>query len=79
MSFPAINFRLEDEIEKSMALLEVSKGKHDKSSFDECYGLVFLTIIKAGLLFTGKYGTGFVVSRVNDGWSAPSAIMLGNF
>jgi SH3 domain-containing YSC84-like protein 1 len=65
VSLPAIHFRLEDEIEKAMALLQLSKGKHDPANFESCYGLVFLTILKGGMVFTGKYGTGFVVSRLN--------------
>lgn len=54
VSIPAIHFRLEDEIEKAMALLELSKGKHDPVNFDNCYGLLFLTIIKGGMVFTGE-------------------------
>jgi SH3 domain-containing YSC84-like protein 1 len=38
-------------------------------------GLAFITVIKAGFLFTAKIGTGLVVARLPDGsWSAPSAI-----
>ncbi|CAM9561141.1 unnamed protein product, partial [Discosporangium mesarthrocarpum] len=38
-------------------------------------GLAFITFIKAGVFFTGRFGTGLVVSRRSDGsWSAPSAI-----
>lgn len=35
----------------------------------------FLTVIKVGFVFTGRVGTGLVISRLPDGrWSAPSAI-----
>ncbi len=38
-------------------------------------GLAFLTVIKAGFIWTGKVGTGLVIARLLDGrWSAPSAI-----
>eukprot|EP00611_Tribonema_gayanum_P027474 TRINITY_DN67_c0_g1_i11.p1 TRINITY_DN67_c0_g1~~TRINITY_DN67_c0_g1_i11.p1 ORF type:complete len:577 (-),score=150.00 TRINITY_DN67_c0_g1_i11:421-2151(-) len=38
-------------------------------------GVAFITFVRAGLLFTGKIGTGLVVSRRPDGtWSAPAAI-----
>ncbi|KDO21403.1 hypothetical protein SPRG_12410 [Saprolegnia parasitica CBS 223.65] len=38
-------------------------------------GLAFLTVIKAGFIWTGKVGTGLVLARLPDGrWSAPSAI-----
>jgi len=38
-------------------------------------GLAFLTVVKAGLGFAVRLGTGLVVARLPDGsWSAPSAI-----
>ncbi|KAG5192005.1 hypothetical protein JKP88DRAFT_284776 [Tribonema minus] len=38
-------------------------------------GVAFITFVRAGLFFTGKVGTGLVVSRRPDGiWSAPAAI-----
>ncbi|ETV84080.1 hypothetical protein H257_03402 [Aphanomyces astaci] len=38
-------------------------------------GLAFLTVVKAGFIWTGKVGTGLVIARLPDGrWSAPSAI-----
>lgn len=38
-------------------------------------GLAFLTVIKAGFIWTGKVGVGLVISKLPDGrWSAPSAI-----
>ncbi|KAG2785387.1 hypothetical protein PC129_g14021 [Phytophthora cactorum] len=38
-------------------------------------GLAFLTVVKAGLIWTGKMGTGVVVARLEDGsWSPPSGI-----
>ncbi|GLD96152.1 hypothetical protein PINS_up004830 [Pythium insidiosum] len=41
----------------------------------EAKGLAFLTVIKAGFIWTGRVGTGIVISKLPDGrWSAPSAI-----
>lgn len=38
-------------------------------------GLAVLTVLKAGFLGSGRFGSGVVVSRLADGsWSAPSAI-----
>ncbi|KAJ5959542.1 uncharacterized protein N7479_006692 [Penicillium vulpinum] len=38
-------------------------------------GLAVLTVLKAGFLGSGRFGSGIVVARLNDGsWSAPSAI-----
>ncbi|GMH50797.1 hypothetical protein TrRE_jg5744 [Triparma retinervis] len=43
---------------------------------DAC-GLAILTVAKGGFLWTGRLGTGVVISRRGDGtWSPPSAIML---
>uniref|UniRef100_K3WU82 EF-hand domain-containing protein n=1 Tax=Globisporangium ultimum (strain ATCC 200006 / CBS 805.95 / DAOM BR144) TaxID=431595 RepID=K3WU82_GLOUD len=40
-----------------------------------CAGLAFLTVVKAGLIWTGKLGTGVVIARMEDGsWSPPSGI-----
>ncbi|RQM16947.1 hypothetical protein DD237_001473 [Peronospora effusa] len=45
----------------------------------EAYGLVFITMYKAGFLVSGKIGTGFVISRTTGGWSAPSFLTSGGF
>lgn len=38
-------------------------------------GIAFLTVVKAGFIFGGRFGTGLVVAKLADGrWSAPSAI-----
>jgi lipid-binding SYLF domain-containing protein len=38
-------------------------------------GLAIITVIKAGFLGSGRFGSGVVVARLSDGtWSAPSAI-----
>ncbi|KAJ3091762.1 hypothetical protein HK102_013529 [Quaeritorhiza haematococci] len=38
-------------------------------------GVAILSVIKAGMLFSGRAGSGLVVARLDDGsWSAPSAI-----
>lgn len=42
--------------------------------------LLFYTVIKAGCIVTGQYGTGLVIAKLGDGptarWSAPTAITL---
>jgi len=44
----------------------------------DCKGLAFLTVLKAGFIWTGKIGVGVVVSKLPDGtWSAPSGIGTG--
>lgn len=43
--------------------------------FKHAKGIAFMTVMKAGFLMSGRFGTGLVISRLPDGsWSAPSAI-----
>ena len=37
-------------------------------------GLCFLTVVKAGLMISGKIGTGLAIAKHEHGWSAPSAL-----
>lgn len=40
------------------------------------HGLAIITQLKAGFLFSGRAGSGVIVSRLSDGsWSAPSALV----
>lgn len=45
----------------------------------EAYGLMFITMYKVGFLFSGKIGTGFIISRTTGGWSAPCFLTSGGF
>ncbi len=41
-------------------------------------GLAVFQVLKAGFVFSGKAGSGLVISRLPDGsWSAPSCIATG--
>jgi lipid-binding SYLF domain-containing protein len=41
-------------------------------------GLAIFQVVKAGFVFSGKAGSGLVISRLPDGsWSAPSCIATG--
>ena len=43
-------------------------------------GLVIMTVLKAGFLFSGRVGFGLVIARLPNGeWSAPSALGTGAF
>ena len=37
-------------------------------------GLCFLTVIKAGLVVSGRVGTGLLIARLEDRWSAPVGV-----
>lgn len=70
------------EISKATVMLNNFRNtsgeeKIPRELLDIARGVVFLTILKAGFMFTGRYGTGLVISKLDDGsWSAPSALML---
>src|ERR1700751_5212089 len=40
-------------------------------------GLAILSVVKAGLIFSGKAGEGVVIARTAKGWSGPSFIGTG--
>ncbi|DBA04118.1 TPA: hypothetical protein N0F65_004226 [Lagenidium giganteum] len=53
--------------------------EHDKKIpidlIHQAKGIAFLTVIKAGFVWTARIGTGVVIAKLPDGrWSAPSAI-----
>ncbi|KAJ1797586.1 hypothetical protein LPJ59_003042 [Coemansia sp. RSA 2399] len=44
---------------------------------EKAKGIAFLTVLKAGFIWSGRIGSGLVVARLPDGnWSAPAAIGL---
>lgn len=68
-TYTLINFTSDNAIEGS--------DRIPKHLLRKAKGLVFLTIIKAGMFFSGRFGTGLVITRLPDGeWSAPSALYL---
>lgn len=82
-SVPSVDFKLEKEIQKATLMLQSYSStaggdeKIPKVLLDIAKGVVFFTIVKAGFMFTGRYGTGLVVSRLpDDSWSAPSAVQI---
>jgi len=81
-NMPAVQFKLESEITKATLTLHNFRNtngeeKIPRELLDISRGVVFLTIVKVGFVFTGRYGTGLVVTKLLDGtWSAPCAIMM---
>eukprot|EP01038_Epipyxis_sp_PR26KG_P011820 gene11820-15818_t len=81
-NLPSLDFYMENEIRKATTMLLCFKNtlgeeKIPRELLDIAKGVVFFTIIKAGFMFTGRYGTGLVVAKLDDGgWSAPSAVAM---
>jgi SH3 domain-containing YSC84-like protein 1 len=82
IALPSVEFYLQNEIMKASNMLynfknTLGEEKIPRELLDIAKGVVFLTILKAGFMFTGRYGTGIVVAKLPNGqWSAPSALML---
>ncbi|PVU85321.1 hypothetical protein BB560_007061 [Smittium megazygosporum] len=48
-----------------------------EEALSNCKGIAILTVVKGGLTWSIRYGTGILVARLPDGgWSAPSAISV---
>lgn len=83
-ALPQVNYLLQNEIGNAIAMLDKFKmnvltkdTRELKSVLEEVKGIVFLTMVKAGFLVTGCYGTGLVIAKLPDGsWSAPSALTI---
>jgi hypothetical protein len=79
---PQIDYFLENEIRNATLMLQTlrsTSGEENipKELLEMARGVVFMTIVKAGFMFTGRYGTGLVVAKLPDGtWSPPSALSL---
>ena len=79
---PQMNFFLENEIRNAALMVNrmansSTEENIPKDMLDMCRGVAFLTVLKVGFGFSGRYGTGLVISRLpDDTWSAPSAITL---
>ncbi|KAH7151871.1 hypothetical protein B0J13DRAFT_658084 [Dactylonectria estremocensis] len=55
--------------------LPSSMACHPPSILANAKGLAIITVLKAGFVGSGRFGSGLVVARLPDGtWSAPSAI-----
>ncbi|KAL7524502.1 hypothetical protein ACHAWF_000978 [Thalassiosira exigua] len=49
-----------------------------RGMIENCKGIILLSVVEAGFIFSGNVGTGVVIAHKYDGtWSPPSAIGLG--
>jgi lipid-binding SYLF domain-containing protein len=72
---------MQDDVNQAATIIErfqsMPEGTIPASIIRDAKGLAILSVIKAGFIFSGRGGTGVVVARVGQGWSAPSAIGTG--
>ncbi|GJN88218.1 hypothetical protein Rhopal_001183-T1 [Rhodotorula paludigena] len=73
---------LPQECRKAQKILDAFANPHNglddiipASVLRRAKGFCFMSVAKAGFLFSGRAGTGVVIARLDDGaWSAPSAV-----
>jgi len=71
----ALSAGLSRDINKATCIL--SEQRIPKCVLDNACGIVIMSIVKGGFIFSGRIGSGIVLAKAPDGWSAPSAIGLG--
>lgn len=81
-AFHPFSRTLGSSLRQAIQTLELLTSASDQSIpldlLQSAQGILFLTVIKAGLVVSGQYGTGLVISRLENGyqWSAPCAVGL---
>lgn len=77
-SEPALAEGLQKEVDQAVSVLDDFKKIPEKgipeAILRDAKGLAFLTVLKAGFMFSGQGGWGIVVAKTDKGWSGPSAI-----
>ncbi|KAL0586893.1 hypothetical protein ABG067_003513 [Albugo candida] len=76
------SFTLREEIRKASYSIQAIKNQDAIKDHSiplpllrKARGLVFMTVLKAGIIFSARLGTGLVIAKLPGGiWSAPSAI-----
>lgn len=73
---------MQDQVDQAVTVLEHFKAMPEegipRAVLRDAKGLAFLTVLKAGFIFSGQGGWGVVVARTPNGnWSGPSGIGTG--
>jgi len=68
----------QERVEQAASIIQRFRALPENSIpaavLNEARGLAILTVVKAGFIWSGKFGEGVVVSRVGKGWSGPAFI-----
>jgi len=77
----ALAGEMQEDVDQAVSILErfqeIPEQSIPPAVLKGARGLAILTVTKAGFIFSGRGGTGIVIARAQDGWSAPSAIGTG--
>lgn len=72
---------MQDDVDRALSILErfeaIPETAIPPAVMRDAKGVAIFTITKAGFVVSGRGGTGVVLARTENGWSAPSAIGTG--
>lgn len=72
---------LASDIDKAAKIIEefneIPEQAIPQEVLEHAKGLAIITVAKAGFIVSGRVGTGLVIIKTPNGWSAPSAINTG--
>jgi lipid-binding SYLF domain-containing protein len=72
---------MQDDVNQATATIqrfqEIPERSIPRDVLRDARGLAIMTVVKGGFVFSGRVGTGVVIARTRNGWSAPSAIGTG--
>ena len=72
---------MQDDVERALNILErfeaIPENAIPPAVLRDAKGVAIFTMTKAGFVVSGRGGTGVVLARTENGWSAPSAIGAG--
>lgn len=81
LSFVAANATEQDVVDRSAQTIREFRHMAEKGVppriLRHARGLAIISVVKAGLVFSGKVGDGVVIARTGHGWSGPSFIRTG--
>ena len=77
----AAHATMQDDVDRALSILqrfeEIPETAIPPAVMRDAKGVAIFTITKAGFVVSGRGGTGVVLARTDNGWSAPSAIGTG--
>ena len=77
----AAHATMQDDVDRALSILqrfeEIPETAIPPAVMRDAKGVAIFTITKAGFVVSGRGGTGVVLARTENGWSAPSAIGTG--
>ena len=81
LSLVAANATEQDTVDRAAQIIREFRHMPEKGIpsriLRNARGLAVISVVKAGLIFSGKAGDGVVIARVGHGWSGPSFIGTG--